>query len=197
MPSEADTLNPILLPAVDRHQVPTKEMATIGDESRKLPGNLYADSVATYEGNYITEATRELRNGTDSQVGYPVSWEEPGEAIWQADRRLGLIVPVALVLLVLLCQVTVGSFVKTKILLLAVPLSAIGTIWSLCFMHSNLVAAIWVGAIGLLSIQAEAGVFRLRHLELGNERTKSRGDLRNACQSAQDGPEMSHQKDWI
>ena len=197
LPSEADTSGPILLPAVDRHQVPSEGMATIGDESRKLSANLRTDPVATHYGNYIAAATRELGNRTDSHAENPISWEEPGEAIWQADRRLGLIVPVALILLIMLCQVTVGSLVKNKILLLAVPLFAIGAIWSLCFRHSNLAAAIWVGAIGLLSIQAEAGVFRLLHLELGNERTKSRGDLRNACQSAQDRPEMSHQKDWI
>ncbi len=183
-PGSADVPGPILLPAVVKGQMPTSELASIGDKDNRLNGSLYTDPMEMYPGNYIAEATRELSDTTKSPLGYPISLEQLGDAIWQADRRLGLIVPVTLVILILLCQFLVTSLVKTRIFLLAVPLSAIGAMWSLCFMHSNSAAAVWVGIIGLLSIQVEAGVFRLFYLELANERAKSRGDLRNDHRSA-------------
>jgi hypothetical protein len=176
-PGSADAPGPILLPAVVKGQMPQGESASIGNENGGVIRSSYYDPMEKYSESYVAYATADLSDRTQSPSGYPVLLEQLGEVIWQADRRLGLIVPVILMILILLCQVFVASRVKTRIFLLAVPLSAIGAMWSLCLMHSNSAVAVWMGIIGLLSIQAEAGVFRLLHLERANERAKSRGDL--------------------
>jgi Cu(I)/Ag(I) efflux system membrane protein CusA/SilA len=62
--------------------------------------------------------------------------------------------------------------------LLAVPFSAIGAIWSLYFLHYNMSVAVWVGLIALLSIDAETGVFMLLYLDLAFEDARMRGRLK-------------------
>ena len=86
----------------------------------------------------------------------------------------------------LLIYFSTRSFVKTMIVMLAIPFSAIGAIWSLYLLHYNISVAVWVGLIALLSIDAETGVFMLLYLDLSYaeakaaNRLKTLGDLRQA-----------------
>ncbi len=173
----AEAPTPILLPAVVTSQMPQGELASIGNENGGVIGSSFYDPMEKYPVSYFADATAGLNDRAKSPMGYPVLTEQPGEESWQVDRRLAIIVPLTLMILILLCQVFVTSFVRARIFLLAVPLSAIGAMWSLCLYQSNSAAVLWMGIIGLLSIQAEAGVFRLLHLERANERAKSRADL--------------------
>ena len=70
-----------------------------------------------------------------------------------------------------------GSFVKTAIVLLAVPFSAIGAVWFLYFLGYNMSIAVWVGLIALVGVDAETGVFMLLYLDLAYDRAKAEGRL--------------------
>ena len=59
--------------------------------------------------------------------------------------------------------------VKTLIVLLAVPFSAIGAIWFLYLLGYNMSIGVWVGLIALLGVDAETGVFMLLYLDLAYE----------------------------
>jgi copper/silver efflux system protein len=68
--------------------------------------------------------------------------------------------------------------VKTSIVLLAVPFSAIGAVWFLYFLGYNMSIAVWVGLIALVGVDAETGVFMLLYLDLAYERARAEGRLR-------------------
>jgi len=76
--------------------------------------------------------------------------------------------------------------VKTFIILLAVPFSAIGAIWFLYLLNYNMSIAVWVGLIALLGVDAETAVFMLLYLDLAyhdalaHGRMRSWNDLREA-----------------
>jgi Cu(I)/Ag(I) efflux system membrane protein CusA/SilA len=59
-----------------------------------------------------------------------------------------------------------------------VPFSAVGAIWLLHILHYNMSVAVWVGIIGLLSIDAETGIFMLLYLDLAYDDAKKRNRLR-------------------
>jgi Cu(I)/Ag(I) efflux system membrane protein CusA/SilA len=63
------------------------------------------------------------------------------------------------------------------IVLLAVPFSAIGAVWSLYLLHYNLSVAVWVGFIALLAVDAETGVFMLLYLDLAYTEAQIQGRL--------------------
>jgi Cu(I)/Ag(I) efflux system membrane protein CusA/SilA len=79
----------------------------------------------------------------------------------------------------LLLFLSTQSLTKTMIVLLAIPFSAIGAVWSLYLLHYNVSVAVWVGILALVSIDAETGVFMLLYLDLSFEDARARGRLRN------------------
>ena len=66
---------------------------------------------------------------------------------------------------------------KTSIILLAIPFSAIGAIWFLYFLGYNMSIAVWVGLIALLGVDAETAIFMLLYLDLAYEKKKKAGEM--------------------
>jgi len=69
--------------------------------------------------------------------------------------------------------------VKTLIILLAVPFSAVGAIWLLYALGYNMSIGVWVGLIALMGVTAETGVFMMLYLDLAYQQAKTDGMLRN------------------
>jgi Cu(I)/Ag(I) efflux system membrane protein CusA/SilA len=94
-------------------------------------------------------------------------------------ERLTYIIPLTLFLVGLLLYLNTRSLVKTAIVSLAVPFSAIGAVWYLYLLGYNMSIAVWVGLIALLGVDAETGVFMLLYLDLAYERARKEGRLRS------------------
>jgi Cu(I)/Ag(I) efflux system membrane protein CusA/SilA len=92
--------------------------------------------------------------------------------------RLAYIIPLTLFLVFVLLYLNTRSLVKTAIVLLAVPFSAVGAIWFLYLLGYNMSVAVWVGLIALLGVDAETGVFMLLYLDLAYEKAAREGRLR-------------------
>src|SRR3989441_8202062 len=90
-----------------------------------------------------------------------------------------VVVPIALVIIFLLLYLNTGSTVKTLIILLAVPFSAVGAIVFIWHLGYNMSIAVWVGLIALLGVDAETGVFMLLYLDLAYEQARKEGRMRN------------------
>jgi Cu(I)/Ag(I) efflux system membrane protein CusA/SilA len=185
--SDVDSISHILVSGAGQRQAPIGELATIQisngpamirDEDGQLTGYVYVDLADRDPGSYIAEAGRVLREKTVLPPGYVVSWAGQFESIQRANRRLQIVVPATIALVMLLIFFNTRSFAKTMIVLLAVPFSGIGAVWALYLLHYNLSVAVWVGIIALLSIDAETGVFMLLYLELAYEEARMDGRLR-------------------
>jgi copper/silver efflux system protein len=92
---------------------------------------------------------------------------------------LTIIIPLTLLLILVLLYLNTRSPVKTLIVLLAVPFSAVGAVWLLYFLGYNMSIGVWVGLIALLGVDAETGVFMLLYLDLAFAQAKREGRLRN------------------
>jgi Cu(I)/Ag(I) efflux system membrane protein CusA/SilA len=107
-------------------------------------------------------------------TGYALQWSGQYENMERVKERLKFVVPLTLFLIVVLLYLNTKSGVKTSIVLLAVPFSAIGAIWLLFFLGYSVSIATWVGLIALMGLYAETGVFMLLFLDLAwDERVKA------------------------
>lgn len=186
--NSVDQVSRILVSATGGRQVPIGELADIRsvigpsmirDENGVLTGYIYLDLSQPDIGKYMAQAQRALADKVKLPVGYTMTWGGQSESMRRANRRLEMIVPLTLGLVIVLLFMSTHSLVKTMIVLLAVPFSAIGAVWSLYLLHYNMSVAVWVGIIALLSIDAETGVFMLLYLDLEYEEARNRGELRN------------------
>jgi Cu(I)/Ag(I) efflux system membrane protein CusA/SilA len=181
-----DALGKILVTGDSKHPVPIDELATlrvtngpamIRDENGLLTGYVYIDLDGRDPGSYIADANRVLHQRLSVPPTYTIAWSGQFEAMQRVSQRLKLAVPLTLGVIILLIYLSTRSLIKTAIVLLAVPFSAIGAIWFLYVLHYNLSVAVWVGLIGLLSIDAETGVFMLLYLDLAHIDAKRSGRL--------------------
>lgn len=150
----------------------------IRDEDGMLTGYVYVDIAGQDPGGYIEEANRLLREKLELPAGYAVSWSGQYEAMQRVRERLKVVVPVTILLIILLLYLNTHSLVKTSIILLAVPFSAVGAVWFLYWLGYNMSIGVWVGLIALLGVDAETGVFMLLYLDLAYEKAKREGKLK-------------------
>ena len=194
--SDMDALGRVLVPVQDgKKQIPLAQLAEVKissgpsmlrDEDGLLTGYVYVDVAGRDLGSYVKEARQVLGNRLQIPAGYSIRWSGQYEAMERVEQRLLVVVPVTLFLVFLLLYLNTKSVVKTLIVVLAVPFSAIGAFWFLWLLGYNMSIAVWVGLIALLGVDAETGVFMLLYLDLAYEqarkegRMKSLADLRQA-----------------
>jgi copper/silver efflux system protein len=158
--------------------VPVSGPAMIRNEDGLLTAYVYVDLAGRDPSGYVEDARARLASSVTLPAGYAVVWSGQYEAMERIRARLTLVIPLTLACIVLLLYINTGSFVKTSIVLLAVPFSAIGAVWFLYFLGYNMSIAVWVGLIALVGVDAETGVFMLLYLDLAYERARAEGRLR-------------------
>jgi Cu/Ag efflux pump CusA len=67
----------------------------------------------------------------------------------RARQQLQIVVPATLLLLLILLYLNTKSWIKTGIVVLAVPFSLVGAVWLLYALGYNVSVATWVGMIAL------------------------------------------------
>jgi Cu(I)/Ag(I) efflux system membrane protein CusA/SilA len=186
--SDIDALRQVLVPVSDgERQIPLSELASVTvttgpamlrNEDGLLTGYVFVDVAGRDVSGYVEEASRAVRERVKLPPGYAVLWSGQYEAMARVRARLTWIVPLTLLLVCVLLYLNTKSVVKTGIVLLAVPFSAVGAIWYLYLLGYNMSVAVWVGLIALLGIDAETGVFMLLYLDLAYEKAALEGRLR-------------------
>jgi Cu(I)/Ag(I) efflux system membrane protein CusA/SilA len=193
--SDIDSLRRVLVATPSGAQIPLGEIADIRmksgpgmirDENGRLSGYVYVDVSGRDIGSYLKDAKLAVAEKVRVPTGYQLIWSGQYEFMQRVTERLKLVVPITLFIVTLLLYFNTGSAVKTAIILLAVPFSAIGAVWMLYLLHYNMSIAVWVGLIALLGVDAETAVFMLLYLDLAyNEALRNGGihgwdDLREA-----------------
>ena len=168
-------------------QIPLGQIATlktvqgpsmVRNESGLLAGYVYVDLDTSDVGGYVERAKEVVAKELRLPAGYSLGWSGQYENMLRVRRRLRVVVPVAIVLIVFLLYANTGSVVKTAIVMLAVPFSVIGAVWLLWALDYNVSIATWVGMIALMGLDAETGVFMLLFLDLSWDEARREGRLR-------------------
>ena len=182
-----ESLGKVLVQTGSQHQIPLNALATIQiksgpsmirDENGALTSYVYVDLAGRDPGSYVEEASTLVRQKASMPPGYTISWSGQYESAQRVNGRLKIAIPLTLAVIVLLIYMSTGSAAKTMIVLTAVPFSAVGAIWLLYALHYNMSVAVWVGIAGLLSVDAETGIFMLLYLDLAHSDAQKSGRLR-------------------
>ena len=186
--SDTDAIARVLVPASDgQRQIPLGELALvkvatgpamIRNEDGLLTGYVFVDVAGRDISSYVDEASRVVREQVKLPPGYAVLWSGQYEAMARVRARLAYIIPLTLLLVCVLLYLNTRSLVKTAIVLLAVPFSAVGAVWYLYLLDYNMSISVWVGLIALLGVDAQTGVFMLLYLDLAYENASREGRLR-------------------
>lgn len=185
---DLDSLRRVLVPTPSGAHVPIGQLADlvlsegpamIRDENGSLAGYVFVDVAGRDIGSFVKEAKAVVGRSVRLPEGYSLSWSGQYENMIRVRERLMVIVPLTLFLITLLLYLNTRSWIKTGIVLLAVPFSLIGAVWFLAFLNYDLSIATWVGMIALMGLDAETGVFMLLYLDLSYEAAVREGKMRS------------------
>jgi Cu(I)/Ag(I) efflux system membrane protein CusA/SilA len=171
-----------------QRQIPLAQLATIGavngpsmirNEDGLLTGYVYVDLADRDPSSYVADARRVLAGALKLPPGYTITWSGQFEAMERVRERLAVILPITLACIFLLLYANTRSSVKTLMVILAVPFSAVGAVWFLYLLGYNMSVGVWVGLIALVGVDAETGVFMLLYLDLAYLQARAEGRLRS------------------
>jgi Cu(I)/Ag(I) efflux system membrane protein CusA/SilA len=120
----------VLVGVPDGPQVPLGQIADIHvtpgppmirSENAQRTAWIFVDIAGRDLGGYVAEAKRVAAEQVPLPPGYTRVWSGQFEYLEQANRRLAIVVPITVVLIVLLLYVSNGSWFRVGVVLLAVP----------------------------------------------------------------------------
>ncbi len=181
-----------LIAAPGGAQVPIEQVAdlvvrpgppVIRSEQARPNAWIYVDVATSDIGGYVRRAQQLVQervvNQPDFPAGYNVTWSGQYEYMQQANRRLMLVVPITLVIIVFLLYIATHSIFRTVVILMAVPFSLVGAIWFLYLLGYNMSLAVWVGLIALAGVDAETGAVMLLYLDVAYNKFVREGRMRS------------------
>ncbi|AKS23148.1 MAG: Heavy metal efflux pump, CzcA family [Leptospirillum sp. Group II 'C75'] len=178
-----------LVSAPDGSQVPLSRLAslTIEDgptmiktENARLTGWIYIEPKGGDLGGYVDQARKAIARSITLPPGTTLSWSGQYASIERARKRLALVLPLAIGIIVALLFVHFRSAAKTGMVLLSLPFAVLGSLWFLYGLHYRLSVAVVTGMIALAGVAAEFGIVMILYLDRSVERRMSEGRLSTA-----------------
>ncbi|HHH45295.1 MAG TPA: efflux RND transporter permease subunit, partial [Gammaproteobacteria bacterium] len=136
----------------------------IKSENARLNGWIYIDIQDRDLGSYVEEAKRVVAEQVDLPAGYSLHWSGQYEFMERAKKKLALVVPVTLGIIVVLLYLNFGRLAEVIIILGTLPLALVGGIWLLYWLDYDMSVAVGVGFIALAGVAVEIGVIMLVYL---------------------------------
>ena len=150
---------------------------SIRNENGQLLGFVFVDITGDDIGGYVKAAAKRINEVVQFPPGYYIQWAGQFEYQQRAFKRLLLIGPFTLMIIIVLIYLSTQSAIKTAIVLLAVPFSLVGAFWFLYLLGYNLSTAVWVGIIALAGLDAETGVVMLLYLDHAWDKFRAAGRM--------------------
>jgi len=159
--------------------------AMIRSENARPAGWIFVDVAGRDLGGYVEEVRQRVAEVIELPTGYALDWSGQYEYLQRAKARLGILVPVALAVIVLLLYLQLRRVAEVLIVLGTLPLSVVGGIWLIYLLDFRISVAVTVGFIALAGMAVEVGVVMLVYLRQSLESARSRGELtRDSLQQA-------------
>ena len=139
--------------------------ASIRTENAQLAAYIFVDARERDLGSYVADAKTAVAASVEFPPGYYAIWSGQFEYYERAKKRLAIVVPLTLLIIMLLLYLNFRRMTETLIVMLSLPFALVGGLWLMWWMSFNLSVAVAVGFIALAGVAAETGVIMLIYLD--------------------------------
>lgn len=157
----------LLVPTITGEQIPLHQLAKI--DLKSSPNQIQREDTKrrivvgfNVRGRDVQSIVEELQKKTDKELklssGYTISYGGAFENLNEAKARLGIAVPISLVMIFLLLFFAFGSVKHSLLIYTAIPLSAIGGIYFLALRGMPFSISAGVGFIALFGVAVLNGI---------------------------------------
>lgn len=170
-------LGNILIPTAHGELVPLSRVATI--EVDEGPAQVSRENIQRRLvveanirgrdlGSFVTEAKQVIRDRVSLPPGYYLEWSGQFKHLQEASRRLAVVMPITLLLIIAILSVIFGTIRPALLIFLNVPLALSGGIFALWIRDLPLSISAVIGCVALFGIAVLNGVVlvsRIQRLE--------------------------------
>lgn len=169
-----EDLENILIPTPQGAHIPLGELATIEfaegppmikSENARLNGWVFVDIVDRDIGSFVKEAREVISKKVKLPAGYSITWSGQFEQMLEAESRMQVAVPSAILIIFILLMLHFDRLDRTLMVMLSLPFGLIGGVWALYLADYNFSVAVSVGFIALAGIAAETAVIMILYLD--------------------------------
>ena len=137
----------------------------IRSENARLNGWIYVDIDGRDIGSYVDEAQQIVEREIELPAGYSISWSGQYEYMERAKRRLSVVVPFTLIIILILLFVNFRNLISVLIIMGTLPFALAGGLWFVYLLGYDLSVAVGVGFIALAGVAIEIGVLMIVYLD--------------------------------
>ena len=149
----------------------------IKSENSRPNGWVYVDIRGRDLGGYVADAKKVVAEQLQLPAGYSIAWSGQFEYLERASKRLQLVVPFTLAIILLLLYLTFRNFGEALLIMATLPFALVGGLWLIYGLGHNLSIASGVGFIALAGVAAEFGVIMLIYLQQAVAERQARGTM--------------------
>jgi cobalt-zinc-cadmium resistance protein CzcA len=160
LPAGAGTVNLGDIAKIQERQGATRISREAGGRNAAVKANLLGRD----QGSFVAEAQQKVREQVNLPPGYQITWGGQFENQQRAVKRLGVIVPITVLLIFSLLFWAFGSVRKASLVLLIVPFSLIGGIVGLALVGLHFSVSAAVGFIAVAGISVQNGVIMVEQI---------------------------------
>ncbi len=151
--------------------------AQLRSENARLSGWIYVDVRGRDLGSFVREARAKVEREVALPAGHSVTWSGQFEYLERAAKRLAVVVPATLAIILLLLYLTFRRFDSALLVMASVPFALVGGVWLVYALGHSVSVATAVGFIALAGLAAEFGVVMILYLDQAIERWNAEGRL--------------------
>jgi Cu(I)/Ag(I) efflux system membrane protein CusA/SilA len=137
----------------------------IKSENARINGWTLVDLDKVDVGTYVGNAREIVAANIELPPGYSISWAGQYEYMERAKDRLSYVIPLTLAIIVVLLYLNFRNLAQVLILMGALPLALVGSVWLMYWLGFNFSIAVGVGVIALAGVAVETGVIMIVYLD--------------------------------
>jgi cobalt-zinc-cadmium resistance protein CzcA len=127
-------------------------------------------------GTFVNEAQDRVRKQVKLPEGYYMTWGGEFENQRRAMKRLSIIVPISILVILALLYLTFQAALPAIVVLLVVPFATVGGVFALYLTHTVLSVSAAVGFITLFGVAVMDGVLLITYVRQAREQTPDSDD---------------------
>lgn len=169
-----DELKRVLIPSPLGQHIPLEQLAKIkvveGPSAiQSENGMLRSLVLLNVEGRdligFVDEAKEHIEKNIKLPSGYSLKWAGQYENQVRANKKLSMIIPLALLINLIIIFLGIKNFRNSAIIFSAIPIAMSGGLILLWLIGFNTSVAVWVGFIALFGIAVDDGVVMMTYIQ--------------------------------
>jgi cobalt-zinc-cadmium resistance protein CzcA len=169
-----ESIKNLLIHTPDGYNVPLEDLAhiktvtglrQISREDTRRYISIQCNVRGRDAGGFVQEAQRKVAEGVTLEPGYRLAWGGQFELHQAANKRLAVVIPITLFLVLVMLYSLFNSFKNVFLIMLNIPLSLVGGVFALALFKEDLSIPSSIGFIALFGIALTDGLVLISRFE--------------------------------